>query len=153
MTGPLGPSSLLASGRSSNGTVTPVNITSIIFMAIIIVSCDFSLPTNRRGHGVFGPCLAGWYEQNLTLLFIGRADWGPICGSRRYVRELTLMFVGGYNRCPLGGSCRGSTSPSPCCPNPSSLTFWLGFFYNFSITKIRVIVVSRGRIICKKTQI
>ena len=30
-------------------------------------------------------------------------------------------------------------------PNPSSLYFWLGFFYTFDITKILAIIVSQGR--------
>ena len=88
---------------------------------------DFSLPTDRRGNGVFGPHLAGWYEQDLTQLFFGGAGWGPLSRSIRGGQELTLMFVGISNRGPIGGSLRGSTYPSPCWPNPSSLTFWLGF--------------------------
>ena len=55
------------------------------------------------------------------------------------------MFVGGYNRVHLGGARQGSTSHSPCFPNPSSLDFWLESFYNFDITKILIIVVRWGR--------
>ena len=55
------------------------------------------------------------------------------------------MFVGGADLGPLSGDLQGSTSLSPCCSNPSSLDFWLGFFYKFNITKILVIVVSQGR--------
>ena len=105
----------------------------------------FFIPTDCRGHGVFGTRLAGWYEQDLTLLFVCRADRGPLSGSRQGDWDLTLMFVGGSNRGPLVRSLRGSTPPSLCCPNPSSLDFWIGFFYNFDITKILVIFVSRGR--------
>ena len=80
------------------------------------------LPTDSRGHSVFGPYLNDWYEQYMNLLFVGGSDWGP-----------------------LGGACRGITPPSPCCPKTSSLYFWLGIVYNFDTTKILVIVVSRGR--------
>ena len=55
------------------------------------------------------------------------------------------MFVGGSNRDPLGTACRVITSTYPWCTNPYSMYFWLGFFYNFEITKILVIVVRRGR--------
>ena len=89
---------------------------------------DLSLPTDCRGHGVFGPRIAGWYEQGLTLLFVGGADWVPLGGSWQVGWELTLVFVDIFNRGPLWGYIRGSTSLSPCCPNPSSLDFWFGFF-------------------------
>ena len=91
----------------------------------------------------FCPRLAGWYERDLTLMFVGEADLGPLSGARRGGREPTLMFVGRSNRGPLGGARWGSTYPSPCCPNPSSLNFWIGFFYNFDITNVLVIVVRR----------
>ena len=55
------------------------------------------------------------------------------------------MFVGGFNRGPLGGACQSRTSSSPFCPNPSYLDFWLVFFYNFFITEILIIIVSRWR--------
>ena len=55
------------------------------------------------------------------------------------------FFVGGSDWGTLGGACRGSTPPYPCCPKTSSLHFWLGIVYNFDTTKILVIVVSRGR--------
>ena len=106
---------------------------------------DLSLPTDRRGHGVFFPRLAGWYELYPTLLFVVGSDWGPLSGSQQGGRELTMMSVGGYNRGRLGGARQGITSSPPCCTNPSSMDFWLGFFYNFYITKIFVIVVIRGR--------
>ena len=56
-----------------------------------------------------------------------------------------MMFVSGSNRGPIGGAFRGSTPPSPCCPNPSSLDFWIEIFYNFDITKSLVIIFIRGR--------
>ena len=55
------------------------------------------------------------------------------------------MFFGRSNRGPLGGARRGSTPPPPWFLNPSSVDFWLGFFYNFNTTKILIIVVIRGR--------
>ena len=55
------------------------------------------------------------------------------------------MFVVGSIRGPLGRACWGSTSPSTCCPNTSSLDFWVLFFCNFDINKILVIVVRQGR--------
>ena len=106
---------------------------------------DFSLHNNCRGHGVFDPCLYGWYKQYLTLLFVDGSDWGPLSGERRGGWDMNLMFVGGSNRGLLDGAHQGSTPPSPRFPNPSSLYFWIGFFYNFDITKIMFIVVSWGR--------
>ena len=35
---------------------------------------DLSLPSDCIGHGVVNTCLDGWYEQDLTLLFIGESD-------------------------------------------------------------------------------
>ena len=107
--------------------------------------CGFSLPTYRRGNNMFGPCLAGWYELYLTLLFAGRANWGPLSVNFRGVQELNLIFCGGSNGGPLGGALRVSTSSSPCFPNPSYLDFLLGFLYNFGITKLLVIIVNQGR--------
>ena len=52
----------VCSGCSPTGTGTSVNTASVIFINIIIVSCGFYLPMDRRGHGVFGPHLAGWYD-------------------------------------------------------------------------------------------
>ena len=106
---------------------------------------DLSLSTDCRSHGVFGPFLSGWYERDLTLLFVGGADWGPLGGDFWGGRDLNMMFVGGSNRGILVGAIRGSTSPTPWFPNPSSLDFWIGFFYSFYITKILVIFVRRGR--------
>ena len=106
---------------------------------------DLYLPTDSRGYGVFGPCLAGWYERDMTLLFVGGYEWGPLSGARRGGRYLTMLFVGGSNRGPLGGTRRGSTPPPSFYPSPSSLDFWLGFFYNLDITKIIVIVFIWGR--------
>ena len=83
-----------------------------------------SLPTDCRGRGVFGPHLSGWYEQDMNLLFFVVANWVPLSGAPRGGQEMTLMFVGGSNRGTLGGYLRGSTSPFPCCLNPSSLDFW-----------------------------
>ena len=97
---------------------------------------DFSLPTNRRGHGVFVPRFSGWYERDLTLLFLGGADWGPLSGALRVGRELTLVFVGGSNRGPLGGSLQVITPPSPFCHNP--------YYMAFCITKVLVIFVILG---------
>ena len=82
------------------------------------------------------------------MLFVGGDDWVLLSGYRRGDQQLTLMFVGGCNRGPLGGALQGITTPSPCCPNPSSLDFWIGIFYNFynfDITNIFVIVISRGK--------
>ena len=59
MTGPIGPVSVLTAGCYTTGTGTPVKITSVIVIAIIIVSCYLSLPTDHRGNGVFGIRLAG----------------------------------------------------------------------------------------------
>ena len=61
MTRPLGPVSVRVSGCSSTVTGTPINIASVVAISIIVVSCDLYLTKGRRGHGVFGPCLAGWY--------------------------------------------------------------------------------------------
>ena len=71
MTGPIGSVSVLATGCPPTGTRTPFHISSVVVIAIIIVSLDFSLPTDLIGHGFFGPCLAGSYEHDLTLLFVG----------------------------------------------------------------------------------
>ena len=58
---------------------------------------------------------------------------------------MTLLFVGGSNRGTLCGSRQGRISPSPFCPNPSSMDLWIGFIYNFYITEIIVIVfIQRG---------
>ena len=105
----------------------------------------FSLTMDFRGHDVFGPCLASWYEQELTLLFVGGADWWPLSGYHRGGQYLTLMFVVRSNRLPLAVALRDSTYPSLWFTNPSSLDFWLGFFHSFDITKILIIFVSWGR--------
>ena len=62
MPGPLGLAGVLAVDFSPTRTDTPVNIASVIIVAIIIFSCDLYLPTDRRGHGFFVPLLAGGFE-------------------------------------------------------------------------------------------
>ena len=106
--------------------------------------CDLSLPTDRRGHSVFGTCLSGWYEQYLTLLFVVRSDWGPPSGAHQGGRELTLMFVDGSNRGPLGRACQGRNAPYPCCPNPSSLIFVLGFYTTSALLRSSSSLSTRG---------
>ena len=54
------------------------------------------------------------------------------------------MIVGGSNRGPLGGARRGSTSPSSLLSQPLFSGFLDWIFYNFDVTKILIIVVSRG---------
>ena len=105
----------------------------------------FFLPEDCRGHSVFVPRLSGWYEEDMTLLFVGGYYWVPLSGSFRVGREMNLIFVGRSNRGTLGRNLQGRTSHSPCCPNPSTLDFWIEFFYKFGITKILVFIVSRGR--------
>ena len=59
MTGCLGPESVLAAGYPPTNTGTPINIASVIIIAIINASRDLYLPTDCRGHSVFGPRLSG----------------------------------------------------------------------------------------------
>ena len=70
MTEPIGTAIVLASGCSPTSTGTPINIASVIIINIIIVSRDLSLPADHRVYGVFGPRLAGLYEQDMTLIFL-----------------------------------------------------------------------------------
>ena len=97
----------------------PVNTISVVVIAIIIVGRDLSLPTDSKVHSVFGPCISCWYERDLTLLYVGGDDWGPLSGSCRCGQDLTLMSFVGSNRGTLGGACQVNTPPSPCYPNPS----------------------------------
>ena len=78
-------------------------------------------------------------------MFFGGVDWGPLSIDHLGDQEMILIFVDRSNRGPIGGARWGSTPPSPCCSNPSSLDFWLGFFYNLDITKILAVFVSQGR--------
>ena len=71
---PLGPVIVLATGYYPTSTGTSINIASVIAIAIIFMNRDLSLPMYLRGHGVFGPCHAGGYERDTTLMFAGRAD-------------------------------------------------------------------------------
>ena len=66
----------------------------------------------------FCPRLAGWYERDLTLMFVGEADLGPLSGARRGGREPTLMFVGRSNRETIGRACWGRNSPSSLMSQP-----------------------------------
>ena len=90
---------------------------------------DLSLPTDRRGHRVFGPCLAGWYEWDLTLLFVAAA-WGPLSGDFRGDQEINLIFFGGSNRGPLGGARRGSTAV------PTLLLWIFGLFFSTTLASL-----------------
>ena len=101
---------------------------------------DLSLPTDRRGHGVFGPRLYGWYERDMTLLFVGRSNWAPLSGACQVGQELNLIFLE-YLTEVLLAELTGVALPLPLPLAVPTLLLWI-FGLDFSTTSKSLICSS-----------